>query len=562
MDQDEEFENSSQVVGRSQCPSCAERGGDRSQDNLTLYADGHAHCFACGFHKRGEGSYKGSSRVNNSRGKFMPTDLIQGSYQALTKRGISEETCSLYGYQVSESKGCHVANYRDEDGDIVAQKLRYPDKKFPWKGDHKAAVLFGQHLWKAAGKLGVVVTEGEIDALTVSQLQGNKWPVVSLRNGAGGAEKDIKNSLQWLESFATVTLCFDMDEPGQEAANKVAALFSPGKVRIARLPLKDPNEMLQAGRGKELLDCLFRARQWRPEGIKTLDDLREAAFTPVQSGLSWPWQSLTDLTHGRRYGEVYTIGAGTGTGKTDVMLEIIQHTALTHKEKSGLFFFETSSVELAKRVVGKASGNQYHLPSTDGKTERWTEKGFEKDYNQVSAGDYVYIFDHFGTSDWEIIKGYIRYMARSLDVKHIYIDHLTALAAHADDERRFLDGLMEEISSLAQELQVCMYCVSHLSTPEGKPHEEGGRVMQKHFRGSRAIAQWSHYMFGLERDQQHPNLVMRRTITFRLLKARFDGSKNGEVFWLRYDPEQGKNMEVPNPELDFDDDAAETEGAF
>jgi twinkle protein len=49
---------------------------------------------------------------------------------------------------------------------------------------------------------------------------------------------------------------------------------------------------------------------------------------------------------------------------------------------------------------------------------------------------------------------------------------------------------------------VMLTFVSHLATPEGKPHEEGGRVMIRHFKGSRAIGFWCHFMFGLERNQQ------------------------------------------------------------
>ena len=34
-----------------QCPACLERGRDNRGDNLGVYADGGAHCFACGFHR-------------------------------------------------------------------------------------------------------------------------------------------------------------------------------------------------------------------------------------------------------------------------------------------------------------------------------------------------------------------------------------------------------------------------------------------------------------------------------------------------------------------------------
>jgi twinkle protein len=74
-----------------------------------------------------------------------------------------------------------IANYI-RDGVVVAQKVRFPGKDFTFLGKPKDAGLYGMHLWRDGGKM-VVITEGEIDALSVSQLQDNKWPVVSVPNG-------------------------------------------------------------------------------------------------------------------------------------------------------------------------------------------------------------------------------------------------------------------------------------------------------------------------------------------------------------------------------------------
>jgi hypothetical protein len=41
---------SNRVVGREPCGRCRAGGGDKSGDNLIVYADGHKHCFGCGSH--------------------------------------------------------------------------------------------------------------------------------------------------------------------------------------------------------------------------------------------------------------------------------------------------------------------------------------------------------------------------------------------------------------------------------------------------------------------------------------------------------------------------------
>jgi twinkle protein len=120
-----------------------------------------------------------------------------------------------------------------------------------------------------------------------------------------------------------------------------------------------------------------------------------------------------------------------------------------------------------------------------------------------------------------------------------YIDHLTAFAAHAQDERKMLEATCADMAMLAQRLGVRFYVISHLSTPEGKPHEEGGRVFIKHFKGSRAIGFWAHFMFGIERDTQAEDVEVQKRGLFRCLKDRYTGSATGKHLTMLYDIESG-----------------------
>ena len=97
------------------------------------------------------------------------SELLQGDIMPLKSRGISEETCLKFNYQVGKKNGkwVQIANYYDENGRVCAQHIRFEPKDFIWAGDSKKATLFGQNLWPGGGKR-VVVTEGEIDAMTIS----------------------------------------------------------------------------------------------------------------------------------------------------------------------------------------------------------------------------------------------------------------------------------------------------------------------------------------------------------------------------------------------------------
>lgn len=482
------------------------------------------------------------------------SDFIHGEASALGKRGITEETCRKFGYVIGEhhDKKVQIANYR-RDGQVIAQKIRYADKTFSVKGDLKSAGLYGQHLWSPGRR--VVITEGEIDALSVSQVQENKWPVVSVPSGAQGAKKTIARELEWLEQFEEVVLMFDMDEPGQDAAKECALLFTPGKCKIAHLPAKDPNDLIQAGRGKEIITAIWNAKVFRPDGIVTFTDIRAKALEPTQMGLPWFLPSLTTYTYGRRPGEVYAFGAGTGVGKTDFFTQEIKHTAVDLNQKVALFYLEQPPAETAKRVAGKLSGKRFHVPDNS-----WNEAELIASFEQIEATGNVFMYDSFGSTEWATILSKMKYLVHTEGVKHIFLDHLTALAAAEEDEKKALEKIMADIASFAESTGTYFYFVSHLATPEGKPHEEGGRVMIRHFKGSRAIGFWSHFMFGLERNQQAEDENERQTTTFRCLKDRFTGQSVGKLIRLGYDVNSGLLFEKPDEPDDMYGDESASEG--
>jgi twinkle protein len=535
-------ESESEFVAHVACEECG------SSDANSLYTDGHQYCFACKAYVKGDGE----ATPPTTKGKRM-SDFIQGEVAALGKRGITEETCRKFGYTIGEHHGkkVQIANYR-RDGQIVAQKIRYADKTFSFKGDMKLAGLYGQHLWSPGRR--IIITEGEIDALSVSQAQENKWPVVSLPNGAQGAKKSIAREIEWLEQFEEVVLMFDMDEPGQDAAKECALLFSPGKCKIAHLPAKDANELIQSGRTREIITAMFNAKVFRPDGIVTFNDIREKALKPAELGLPWFLPSLTDYTYGRRPGEVYGFGAGTGVGKTDFFTQEIKHTAINLGEKCALFYLEQPPAETAKRVAGKLKGRRFHVP--DGS---WTEAELIAAFEQIESSGNVFMYDSCGSTEWETILAKMKYLVHTEGVKHIFLDHLTALAAAEEDEKKALEKIMAEIASFTEANGLYFYFISHLATPEGKPHEEGGRVMIRHFKGSRAIGFWSHFMFGLERNQQADDEDERQTTTLRVLKDRHTGQATGKTIALGYEASTGLLFEKQfEPDAMYGDESGST----
>lgn len=471
--------------------------------------------------------------------------IPRGEPRALQKRGLTQDTCRRWDYTVSKLGDDHVqiAHYRDAHGNIVAQKVRFPNKDFKFLGSPKDAVLFGQHLCRDGGKR-IIITEGEIDAMTVAQVLNHKWQVVSIPNGAQGARKALAKQIEFLNKFEQVVLCFDNDDPGREAEADCATLFPPGKLFVVRLTGKDPSEMLQAGRTQELVQSLWDAQAYRPDGIVTIADLRERVLSAPTWGDPWFLDEITQATYGRRLGECVALGAGTGVGKSDFLAEQIAYDLFVLKKPVAAFMLEQQPDETVKRIAGKVASKRFHIPEAG-----WTQEELVETIDRMIADGRLYLYDHFGSADWSVIRERIRFLTHSEGVQHHYLDHLTALATGGDEEERvLLEKIMAQIGGLVKELNIWMAFVSHLATPEkGLPHEEGGRVMIRHFKGSRAIGFWSHEMFGLERNTQAEDEEERALTTFRILKGRLSGDGTGRTFGIRYDRETGRMASVPVP---------------
>lgn len=520
--------DSSTCVGHESCPKCG------SRDNLARYSDGHGHCFGCGFYEHATGepsTHKGKPKMSL---KLIPLQELE--LRPLEKRKLKETTCEKWGYGFThyKNKPVQVANYKDEQGTVVAQQLRFANKDFKFLGElNDALPLYGQHLWRDGGKK-IVICEGQIDAMSLSQMQDHKWPVVSIPNGVKSAKKAIGKAIEWLITFDEVVFMFDNDKVGRDAAIECAQVIPVGRASIATLPLKDANEMLVAGRGKEVIQAMWDAKPYRPDGLVTLSDLKEEIKKPVEWGLPWLWDFLTEASYGRQDGGVYLFGAGTGVGKTDFFTQQIAYDMNVLNLPVGIFFFEQQPKETLLRLAGKVGHKRFHVPDAG-----WTEEELDTTIDEMEQGGKVTLYNHWGGAEWETVVSRIRFMAAT-GTKLFYIDHLTALAAASyEDEKTALESIMAEVASLAQELQIIVHMISHLATPEGTPHEEGGRVSIRHFKGSRAIGFWSHFMFGFERNQQAEDENERQTTTFRILKDRWTGQSTGKTFFLGYDVDTG-----------------------
>jgi len=534
--------DNSEFMRHEPCPSCG------SSDALAVYGDQateevhHSWCFSCQTFTKGD-HLDGNSKPRLSLESL--SGLLNGDYTEITARGLTEETCRKYGYMVGEYKGqrVQIATYRDASGQPVAQKLRTKDKRFTMLGNAKAATLFGSHLWKNGKKL--VITEGEIDCMSVSQVQGHKWATVSLTQGATSAVKTIKDNWEYVTKFDEVILMFDMDSVGQKAAQEAAAILPVGKAKIAYLPTKDANEALLAGKTEDIITAIFQAREYRPDGIVVATDYRDIiGEDETASAVSFPYSSLNDsFLLGLRPNEICLIAAGSGTGKTTFVKEIAYHLH-QQGEPVGLIMLEESN----KRSLLSLTGIHMNRNLTQDRSDVSDEEIVEAFDDLFGEGrNPVYLLDHWGNSDVDVICQRITYMAKALSLKWIVLDHISILCTQMGgnggfgSERIMIDYAMTRLASLVRACGIGLILVSHVKRPEGNSgHESGGQpVRLNHLRGSSSLGQLSDSVIALNVDPDEPDSDLRHV---HVLKNRYTGM-TGYCCTLKYNRETGRLME-------------------
>jgi len=491
----------------------------------------------------------------------------------LKHRHIDKRTTNLFDYRMAKVGGVikEVANYYLDDK-IVAQHTRGPKKDFRWAGDTDNLPLFGQWLWSGRGKR-IVVTEGEIDCMSVSMLWQNRWPVVSLPNGVQSGKKYIAANAEFLSGYDEIVLCFDNDEAGRAAAEVCAELLPPGKVRIAHTPLKDANEHVLKGDTKALMTAIYEARQYQPDGILHASDIT-AGDAPVQKMWSFPWGNLTKGLMGQRSGEMSLWASGTGSGKSTVMREMAYHSLLRGRTV-GLLMLEESPLETlddlialklskavrqirAARILNTLLIDEGGEALDFGFADNLTDEEYEET-RKFFSGLPLYIYDHHGTNEFGAVLQRVEYMAAALECDIIIIDHVTALVAgmaRNGSERESIDEIMRQLRSIVERTGVHIDIVSQLNRLDGKAAEEGAQISLKNLRGSGSLGSVPNNVIAIERNQQADDPEERNIIKVRILKGRFVGD-TGVVGHLKFNKqtrrldeaewaEPGDDMEIPN----------------
>lgn len=273
--------------GKNPCWKCNKKGNDKSGDNFHWYGEDEGGCcFSCDYVIPSKEFRKGDDYEEEWSIDLMAKTFTLKQFNELRKncstdpkgfRSVSKRACTKYLVQ---------HEFDEETGEVERQyypctveynfsgvKVRQNPKDFYAMGKvGKECELFGQWIFKNSSSKFVVITGGELDALSAyDMLNTNKdyedIPCVSPTTGETSAVKQLQKQYDWLNKFEKILLCFDNDPAGAEAIEKAAKVLPKGKVYVIKMGLKDPNKYLEEGKKKEFVNCFWKAVKYTPSGI-------------------------------------------------------------------------------------------------------------------------------------------------------------------------------------------------------------------------------------------------------------------------------------------------------
>lgn len=513
---------------------------------MTDYED-HTFCFSCGVYNKKSRDNLAKDELQDlvKEAKTRVTDIDTTRFVALEDRSIKQETAKKYGVWVN-SEGEHVYPYFDAKTGKkhLANKFRAPKKSFIIQGDWPKAGLFGQNLFEPGSAKYITIVEGECDALAAYEMMGSKWPVVSVKS-ASEAQKNVADCFEFLNSFDTIVLCFDKDDPhtkpdgsvwfpGQEAAQKVASMFALGKVKVLTLrDAKDANDYLRNGWLEKFNKEWWAAPSWTPAGLKIARDMwGEVSQVRKFETVSYPWQGLQELTYGLRLSELVVLTADTGVGKTSIIKELEHHILRSSKYGVGILHLEEPNQDTLLGLMSITANKPLHLPDVREKVE---ENELRRYFDETCNTDRIVVWDHFGSNEIESVLATVRHM-HNLGCKYIFIDHLSIVVSDQNgDERKQLDEISTKLKTLCMELNCCVICCIHQNR-------------QGQIRGTAGVEQLANIVIKLFRDKEADDDYIRNTIKLVVQKNRFCG-RTGPACMLHYDGETGRLGELPIEEM-------------
>lgn len=530
-----------------------------SSDGKAIYKDGSHYCWVCK-DKSLSADYKDHLDSKKRKGKVKKVKEVEdmevkpSTKPAMTKeeqqefksetstkgkgfRGIRDEFNTMFNvrYSYSEETGevIEQAYTCTQAGELVGYKIREVPKNFYSKGRTGADCdLFMQFKFNRGGRY-VIITEGELDALSAYQMFADynktkgdyETAVVSPTTGAN-SHKQIAAQYKFFDSFEQIIVAYDSDKAGQDAVETIVKVLPKGKVKIMSMRYKDANEYLQKGEEKAFISDFYNAKAYVPVGVLPSSGLYDRILNQSSvAKIPFPpfMGELNELfIGGMPLGHIINIAADTGIGKTTLVNEMIYYWIFNSPHMIGIVSMELDAGQYGEALLSRHIEKKLALiPSQEEKLAFLRSdkvKAQAQDLMLDSSGNSrFYLLDNRDGSV-DDIKDTIEELVVGCGAKVIVLDPLQDILDGLGNEEQA--EFMKWAKGFMKSHSVTFVFINHMrKTPAG----QNGADSEQNIMGSSTIIKSASANILLKRDKMAEDELTRNSTEISVTKNRVCG---------------------------------------
>ncbi len=489
---------------KTKCPQCSDNRKNKADRPLSVnITTGEYRCHNCGW----KGNVRAFvSKMSKKEYQKPPQHLVKNIAlkEKIIKwfdgRKISKETLDkfmIFGKnewmpQTGKEESCICFPYL-RDGEIVNIKFRDGRKNFRMVKD---AELILYNLQTIGEKKKIIITEGEIDCMSVYEAgfgvdpivdeetgevknaEFSDWAVVSVPNGASSGNQKLDyldNCSDWLIGLHEIVIATDADAAGDALKDELIRRLGVERCKTISYPIehavtngngvkrrcKDFNEVLYHF-GKEAVKTAVMTSQSIPiEGVYDLADIFPSMLENFKKGVQIAPTTRFDVMDEYfrwKKGDI-TLCTGYGNhGKTFFMLQIMLTKSIYDGWRWGVFSPENYPA------------NDFYDDLVEMYAGKWLNQMTENEYSQAChfIGEHIFYVYPEDSHDINSINEKFRYLVLKKGIDGVMIDpfnQLDHIQKPYQREDQYLSEVLKDIKRFALLNRVCYNIVAHPKNP-------------------------------------------------------------------------------------------------
>jgi len=472
----------------STCPYCGNRTDDKNTFSINLRT-GQFKCLrsSCGatgnmitlskdfnFSLGTEvDEYYNRQRRFRNMAQFPRPEVRDPAVIYLEGRGISRRICEKYSITTQkEHPNILVFPFFDEDGKMQFVKYRKTDfdkkkdKAKEWCEANCKPILFGMDQCDPEKNKTLVLTEGQIDSLSVAEAFNGEVNVVSVPTGAKGFTW-VPYCWDWLGKFETLVVFGDHENGHITLLEEMKTRFH-GVVRHVRPEdykgCKDANELLLDAGPAAVVSAVMNSVIVEHPRIKKLAEVKRRSTADMEK-ISSGFQRLDRLIGGFFFGQLIVLTGERGYGKSTLGSQFMTYAV---EQNCTVFYYSGELMDwfvqdwFDKQIAGSDYINC--LESNLG-YKNYVVNGDKLQRIHSWYDDRVFLFDNAilqGEETGTLLET-VRTAIKQYGCRVIMLDNLmTAIEDTLDsDLYRQQSNFVRELAEMAKAYEVLIFLVVH-----------------------------------------------------------------------------------------------------